>query len=391
MSKQSLLVLIFFSFFTCLFSQSKNELLNQRDKLLNDIQLTNKLIKSTQKKQGTTEQSIRLLNRKIVKREKLIENYNAEIVIIEKKINDRKISIINLEGELEKQKELYAKILRYSYKNYNNYSKAVFLLASGSFNQFYSRKKYLEQLNDARKEKVLLISALDFQIRSEILKLKEDKIEVADALLNVKDETFNLNSEKNKKQNILTSLSKEETKLKEDLAVKRKIEDEINKRIEELIRAESKKNAYAKLTPEQQLVSDDFERNKGKLPWPTRQGIITEKFGEHYHPVIKGVKVRNNGIDISTMEESAVRNIFTGVVSKVFSIKGSNYTVIVRHGKYYTVYHNLKNIKVNVGDRLDTKQVIGYVGKDKINENSIVHFEIWRGLEKLNPESWISN
>lgn len=370
---------------------NKEELFNQRDKLVQDIALTNKLLESTQNKQGSTVQSIKLLNKKISKKSTLIVNYRAEVRIIEQKIIDREVTILSLQSDLKEQKELYANFLRYTYKNHNFYTKAVYLLASSSLNQFYLRRKYFEQLSNARVDKIVLISRLDEQINFEIEELNSSKIEIAEALIRENNESKLLSKTKNKREVILSDLSSEEKRLRSELKEKLRIENEIKRRIEDLIKAESKKNTLARLTPEEQLVSEDFARNRGKLPWPTRQGIITEKFGEHNHPVIKGVKVRNNGVDISTIDNSGVRVIFEGTVSKIFAIKGSNYTVIVKHGNYYTVYHNLLDIQVSVGEYVNTKDNLGVVGNSVSGDGSIVHFEIWKGLEKMNPESWISD
>ena len=98
------------------------------------------------------------------------------------------------------------------------------------------------------------------------------------------------------------------------------------------------------LTPEQKLIGDNFEQNKKRLPWPIERGIITEHFGIHQHPVLSNVQVRNNGISISTETGAKVRAIFNGEVSRVFGIAGGNSAVIIRHGKYLTVYSNLREV-----------------------------------------------
>ena len=115
------------------------------------------------------------------------------------------------------------------------------------------------------------------------------------------------------------------------------------------------------LTPAEQIVSDKFEANKGKLPWPIERGVITSTFGEHDHPVLKGIKIRNDGIYISTTQGSSARTIFDGVVSKIISIPGKNKAIIIRHGDFLTVYSNLKDVTVNVGDKVKTKQKIGTI------------------------------
>jgi septal ring factor EnvC (AmiA/AmiB activator) len=197
------------------YAQTKEELLEQRDKILKDITLTNKLIKNTREQKGTTVQSIKLLNKKISDRQLLINNYSNEITIIERKIADRQLTIDQLQEELERQKRLYADILRYSYKNHNYYSKAIYLLASESLNQFYLRKKYLEQLNVARNKKVELIHGIERRINYEISELEGNKLEIGDALLKTKAERNNLRNEQKRRENALSSLKSEEKKLKE--------------------------------------------------------------------------------------------------------------------------------------------------------------------------------
>lgn len=368
----------------------KKDLLNEREQLFKDIKLTNTLLESNTSKQGSTLNNIKLLDSKIANKNSLINNYYAEISIIENKIVDRNATIESLEKELVIQKEKYAEFLRFSYKNSSKITTVMYLLASENLNQFYLRRKYLEQLNDARKEKIELIVRIDQQIQYEIAELTKAKTEIGEIILTAEQEKKELSSSKKKRNEVLAELTNEEKRLKEELANKEKVASELTKKIEELIRAEAKKDKFAVLTPEQKLVSSNFEKNRGKLPWPTAQGIITEPFGEHGHITLRGVKVRNNGVDITTLPGTEVRSIFNGEVSKIFSIKGSNYTVIVRHGTYYTVYHNLINVSVEVGDALTVKQRIGEVGSSA-NTEPIVHLEIWKGMEKLNPEYWISN
>ena len=137
---------------------------------------------------------------------------------------------------------------------------------------------------------------------------------------------------------------------------KRRIEERIQKEIERVIEEEARKAAeLAKaagkakpgakefaITPEDKLLSGDFAKNAGKLPWPVERGVITSRFGEHDHPVLKNIRVKNNGIDITTSKGSIARSIYKGVVSRVVGIPGGNMAVIVRHGEYLSVYSNLK-------------------------------------------------
>lgn len=150
-------------------------------------------------------------------------------------------------------------------------------------------------------------------------------------------------------------------------------------------------NIY-EMTPEEKITSTSFGNNKGKLPWPTERGLITGTFGEHEHPVLKGIMVRNNGIDISTSEGESVRAIFSGTVSKVMQIPGYNYVVIIRHGNFLSVYSNLGSVSVKSGDKVSSKQNIGKVYTDSSEDNkTILHLEIWKDNHKLDPSAWLTS
>ena len=145
------------------------------------------------------------------------------------------------------------------------------------------------------------------------------------------------------------------------------------------------------MTPEEKLASGQFEQNKRRLPWPVERGVITDHFGIHEHPVLKNIQVKNNGIDISTGQGVKARAVFAGEVSRVFMVTGGNMAVIIRHGKYLTVYSNLVNVQVKSGDKVSIKQTIGTIGTDSDDESkTVLKFQIWKENEKQNPEDWIS-
>ncbi len=143
------------------------------------------------------------------------------------------------------------------------------------------------------------------------------------------------------------------------------------------------------LTPEEQLINNQFEANRGRLPWPAERGIILSSYGEHDHPVLKGVKIRNDGVYISTLPNATVRSIFDGEVSKVLSIPGKNKVIIIKHGNF-SVYANLKEVFVSVGQKVKVKQSIGIASTDEEEGKTFVELQIWQGNVKLNPEFWLS-
>ena len=153
---------------------------------------------------------------------------------------------------------------------------------------------------------------------------------------------------------------------------------------------ENKKNGRSDITPEQRLISDSFFENKGRLPWPVEKGAITSHFGIQQHPVLKYVTEKNIGIEITSSGQIAARSIFQGTVVKIFPIKGSNMTIIIRHGKYLSVYANIVNVKVKQGDKVETKMDIGDVYSDpRENYNCVLKFMICE-TDYQDPEMWIS-
>ena len=184
--------------------------------------------------------------------------------------------------------------------------------------------------------------------------------------------------------------------LKNKRAAAKKIAKEIEKIIAEEIRKakEAAKKAGKSekgfpMTPEARELANSFAENKGKLPWPVGEGVITAQFGEHPHPTLKGVKLQNNGIEISTKKANMGRAIYRGKVSRVIIIPGEGKVVMVSHGDYFTVYFYFKEVFVSAGDMVDLKQNLGVLMTNQDENASIMHLEIWKVTNKLNPEKWI--
>jgi septal ring factor EnvC (AmiA/AmiB activator) len=227
--------------------------------------------------------------------------------------------------------------------------------------------------------------------------IEQQKLIKLQLLTDIKKETQQLAQEKTQKNSEIQKLQKEQQSLRKKIQQQRDIEQQLEREIQKIIEEESKKSKTAggtgsgfELTPEQKLVGDSFVQNKKRLPWPVERGVITEHFGINQHPVLSNVQTRNNGISISTEAGAKVRSVFNGEVSRVFGITGGNTAVIIRHGKYLTVYSNLREVTVKKGDKISTKQIIGTVYTDSDDGNkSILKFQIWLESQKLNPEDWI--
>ena len=144
------------------------------------------------------------------------------------------------------------------------------------------------------------------------------------------------------------------------------------------------------LTPAEQALSNDFNSNKGKLPWPVERGHIVGQFGKHPHAVLKGVMVENNGVDIKTVSGADARAVFGGTVVSVFFLPTTQNCVIVKHGEYFTVYSNIETVAVKTNQIIGVKQSLGTLHTDKNEEVTKVHLEIWKGKDKMDPELWLA-
>jgi septal ring factor EnvC (AmiA/AmiB activator) len=253
---------------------------------------------------------------------------------------------------------------------------------------------YLKQYAKYRRSQTEVILAVNDLLNSKIESLKNRKQEKADLLASKNDETKQLLSEKKQQDKYLQNLKSQQQDLKKKLREQQKEEAKLNREIERLIEEEAKiardKGQFG-MTPDQKLLAADFEKNKGRIPWPVERGVITEKFGVHAHAVLKNIQVKSNGIEISTEDGAKARAVFDGEVSRVFAISGGNMAVIIRHGSFLSVYSNLKEVYVKAGQKVKTKEVIGGIFSDSSNGNkTALKFQVWRENVKMNPEEWIS-
>jgi septal ring factor EnvC (AmiA/AmiB activator) len=376
-----------------IYGQDKEKLRDLQSRARQEIEYASKILGEIKEKKKYSINELKILEYRINARNKYIKELAEEIEDLNKKITDNRNLIASLEADLIKIKEEYARIIVNAYKKREQNVLLMYILASESFDQAYKRVRYIQQYSEYKKKQAKLIFAFKNIIEKKIVELNRDKDAKARIIKEKESENINIVREKATKEDLIGELSKRENELVIELEEKRKLADKIKKELEKLIEEErnKQKGTYTLLTPEEQLISDNFEKNAGKLPWPVKYGIITGKYGEQDHPVLKNIKIRNDGIDISTVRDAEVRAVFNGKVSKIFTIPGENYTVILRHGNYYTLYHNLKNISVSPGETVYTKQKIGNVYTDEKTKQTILHFQIWKESQNNNPELWLSN
>lgn len=381
-------------------AQDKKKLLeNDKKRIEEEIRYNSKLLEETKSSKNTTINQLVILKNQIKQRESLIQAINDQIKVVTDQIHLNRELLSDLEKDLINLKDEYAKMIYYAYKNRDSYNRLMFIFSSEDFNQAFRRLKYFQQYSAYRKTQVELIEQTQQEISALLLSLDTSKSEKLALLTSIERERAELNSERSQQNQTYQKLSKKEKELlatiKEKEKAAKKLQKEIEKIIAEEIRLAANKSGTTEtgifaLTPDELKLSADFTSNRGGLPWPLERGIISSTFGEHAHPVLKGVKTKNNGIDILTQENSNARAIFSGQVTRVMSIPNYNYVIMIRHGEFLSVYSNLAEVYVNKGDKVETKQEIGKIHTDSKDLKTELHFELWQGKTILNPETWLA-
>lgn len=390
--KYFLLLIIFLSGFGIILKgQTKAELEEQRNQTLGEISYVDDLLKTTSKEKAESINALKIVGKKLNLREDVIRGMREEIELLSDRINLNNIGVGIMENDLTELRKEYSLAIVNSYKTKKVNSELIYVLSARDFNQGYKRIKYLQQAAKFRRNESEIILVIKGQIELVKNRLEDDLLKVSDLTAREEQQKRLLVDEQNRKQKMVKSLGNKEKQLKKELEEKRRIAKKIENEIAKLIEEERKKSIKSDLTPEQKLIGENFVDNKGILPWPVERGIITSHFGVQKHAVLKYVTEDNIGIEITSSGETKVRTVFNGEVARVFKINGANTAIIIRHGRFMTVYQNIVNEKVQKGDKVNTKQEIGNVFCDKENGNeAIIKFMIFEEKEKLDPEIWIS-
>jgi murein hydrolase activator len=390
MKRLSLLFMFCLAVSLNLRAQTRAELEETRKKTLKEIDYVDDLLKSTSKEKNESMNAIKIIGKKLVLRESVIYGMNDEISLLSDRIALNTLAIEMMENDLIKLKNDYALAVINSYKTQKGNPELVYILSAKDFNQGYKRVKYLQQATKFRRKEAEIIMELKSQIQSSKERLQKDLFKVSELKNNQEKQRSLLQSEQDRKQKMVKSLNKKEKQLKKELEDKKRIAKKIESEIARIIEEERKRAIKADNTPEQKLIGENFAENKGRIPWPVERGVITSHFGVQKHPVLKYLTEDNIGIEITSSGKSKVRSVFQGEVVKVFAIPGANMTVIIRHGKYLSVYANMVNIKVKQGEKVSTKEDIGDVYSDPGDSyNSTLKFMIYEGKYQ-DPEIWIS-
>ena len=379
-------------------SSQQKELEKKRLKLKKEIKQINDLLFSNTKTRKNVLIEVEDLQVKLNVRTELIKVTNQQANLLSRRIAINERNIANQRKQLDQLKTEYAKMIQKSYASKSLKNRLMFLFSSESFLQAYKRIQYLKQYSRYRKkqgleigEKTLLLQKLNQNLIEE----KEIKLKLIEENRNIQNK---LKNERLFQEDLIKNLKQKQRTLQQRIVKKQNqrkaIDLEIKRLIREAIAASNKasknnkKNTF-KLTPEAKLIASNFQANKGRLPWPLEKGVIIQDFGRQRHPIVKTATIQSNGVVIATEPLAQVRSVFEGEVMSVIFIKGSNPSILIRHGNFITLYTNLSKLYVKKGEKVNAKQLIGEVFTNKQTGQTQLQFGIFNNINALNPKDWV--
>lgn len=397
-NKIILLLFLFLSFQGFSQEDSREELEQRRRELQEQISRIQGLRSSNLKQEKSILTQVEELNQQISATENLIRVTNQQANLLTREITSNENRIKQLKEELEELKDDYSRMIRRSYKSKSQQSRIMFLLSAESFLQAYKRLQYMKQYANYRKEQGEEIKRNTIELQQLNESLAEQK-KAKDVLIAENRKTrAELEESKKAQQSLISVIRKKEGQFATELRKKQQEIDQIDRAIEKMIAdaiAASNKESGSTdrevfaLTPAAKALAADFEKNKGKLPWPVKAGIVSLRFGTQPHPIVKTATMNSNGVRIDTDKGAKARSVFSGVVSEILVVPGSHKMVMVRHGDYITIYNNLEDLLVKKGDQVAIGQDLGSIATSKTNAKTTLYFVMYKNTTKLNPEHWI--
>ena len=406
------------------------ELESKRGELQKQIADTESLLKNTKKDVGSQLNSLALLTGQIEERKRYILAINNDVEALERELNALERQLRTLQRDLQDKKKKYESSVQYLYRNKSVEEKLMFIFSAKSLGQTYRRLRYVREYATYQRLQGEEILKKQEQIKKKRAELQQVKKAKENLLKDRELEKQKLESQEKEKRALVTSLQKKQKGLQNEVSKKRREANQLNARIDKLIAEEierarkraaeearreaaARKKAKSKegksssasrgttkkaapledysMSKADRELSGNFAGNRGKLPMPiSGPYIITSHYGQYAVEGLRNVKLDNKGIDIQGKPGAQARAIFDGKVAAVFQLNGL-FNVLIRHGNYISVYCNLSSASVKSGDTVKTKQAIGQVFSDATdNGRTVLHFQLRKEKEKLNPEPWLN-
>ena len=406
------------------------ELEGKRGALQKQIAETESILQNTKKDVGSQLNGLAALTGQIEERKRYILSINNDVETIERELVSLNRQLNSLEKDLKEKKKKYEASVQYLYKNKSIEEKLMFIFSAKNLGQTYRRMRYVREYATYQRLQGEEILKKQEQIRKKKAERQQVKAAKEGLLKERENEKAKLEAQEKEKRTLLANLQKKQKGLQSEVNKKRREANQLNARIDRLIAEEierarkraaeearreaaarkkadtngkgaSKTGTAAKpksepldaftMSKADRELSGSFVANRGKLPMPiSGPYIITSRYGQYSVEGLRNVKLDNKGIDIQGKPGAQARAIFDGKVAAVFQLNGL-FNVLIRHGNYISVYCNLSSASVKSGDTVSTKQSIGQIFSDGAdNGRTVLHFQLRREKEKLNPEPWLN-
>ena len=359
-----------------------------------EIRRNEALLSKIKGERAVTQNELKLIVSRISNRQSIVSSLNQQIAICERDIAAKNKEITETNRRIEVLKKEYADMIYAAYKNYLLNNSMAFLFASRDFGEMTLRINYMKRYNRMREAKASELDSLSAVLQDEVKRLDAQLAQLETSRSNRDKELQTLRADEQTYKKNSSRLAADERKVADRIRQKEREKQNAQKQLQRFVAEEARRNAGTKRTAAEERVrvelSNNFEQNEGKFPYPVSDGVIIDRFGKHPHPTQRGLTIDNKGVNIAGEKGAPVRCIFEGTVSRVVFIKGLNNCVMVNHGNYYTVYSNLESVSVKANDAVGRNQVIGNLPSTANNDDWYLHFELWKGTTFLNPEKWLS-
>ena len=369
------------------------QLEKQRNELKQQIAESETLLQSTKNDVKSQLGNLALLSGQIEERQKYIQTIENDVKAIQQEISRLERDLKSLQKELKEKRQKYELSVKYIYRNKSIQDKLMFIFSAEDFGQMYRRLRYVREYADYQRLQGLQVQRKQKQVTEKANSLKNSRKAKEDLLKQGEAEKAKLEAQEQERKLILSGLQKKQRSIQSELAKQRRSADKLNAQIDRLIEIEiekarkraeeearrkaeeARKKAEAakgstetsastkketvktsvekleayKVDSEDRRLSSSFEKNKGVLPVPiTGPYVVVGHYGQYQVKGLRNVKLDNKGMDIKGKAGANARAIFDGEVSAVFQYNGLT-NVLVRHGRYISVYCNLSTVRVKKG------------------------------------------
>lgn len=365
--------------------------------------------RAQEEKKARLEREIAIIDRQLAENASKSNSLLSDLTLVRKKISNRKALVTEADRRIRQysdsiylaQREInrlqarvdtltahYSRLVLSAYKNRDARVWYMYMFASDNLGQAFRRFGYFKNLSSHMKKEAQDIREMQAELVQKKERMAVLKSEAESLKAERVKELEKLRADETKADKVVKSLQKDRKKYQKQLQDKKREVNALNREIARIIAQSMKKDDPKKKKTEVDVKLDaEFAKNKGRLPWPA-DGPVVNRFGKQYHPVYRNLELPpNNGFDVALSKGTLVKSVFDGVVTQVLVMPGFNHCVMVKHGNYFTLYCNMKDLLVKEGDKVKTGQELGTI--DTINGQTQLHFELWKGDKPQNPENWL--